>query len=78
MRKHLYFTEDFHMMTDAERRLMTDLELLYDDWAREWLCRVRDNTQPTREDERRHLMGLKKVISDHWGIDMRTGEGYLK
>ena len=66
------------MMTDAERRLMVDLELLYDKWSREWANRVRNNTQPTREDQRMQLLEFKKIIADHWGIDPVTGEGYLK
>ena len=65
-------------MTDAERRLMLDLELLYDKWSREWGERVRNDTQPTREDERVHLLELKKIITDHVGVDLTTGEGYLK
>ena len=66
------------MMTDAERRLMLDLELLYDKWSREWAYRVRNDMQPTREDERVHLMELKKIITDHVGVDLTKGEGYLK
>lgn len=66
------------MMTDAEKRLMIDLELLYDKWTREWAERVRNNTQPTREDERVHLQELKKVITDHVGVDIVNMEGYLK
>ena len=57
---------------------MVDLELLYDKWSREWGERVRKNTQPTREDERMHLVEFKKVITDHFGIDTETMEGYLK
>lgn len=66
------------MMTDPERRLMLDLELLYWDWLREWGKRVRNDTQPTREDERQYILKLKKIILDHTGVDMTTGEGYLK
>lgn len=66
------------MMTDAERRLMLDLELLYDKWSREWAERVRNNTQPTRETERMHLLELKKLIIDHVGVDVVNMEGYLK
>lgn len=66
------------MMTDAEKRLMIDLELLYDKWTREWAERVRNDTQPTREDERVHLQELKKVITDHVGVDIVNMEGYLK
>lgn len=66
------------MMTDAEKRLMIDLELLYDKWTREWAERVRNDTQPTREDERVHLQELKKVITDHVGVDIENMEGYLK
>lgn len=65
-------------MTDAEKRLMIDLELLYDKWVREWIERVRDDTQPTREDERVHLQEFKKIITDHVGIDIINMEGYLK
>ena len=66
------------MMSDAEKQLMIDLELLYDKWTREWAARVSNDTQPTREDERVHLQELKKVITDHWGIDVAGLEGYLK
>lgn len=66
------------MMTDSERRLMTDLELLHDKWSREWAAHVRNDTQPTREDERVHLVELKKVITDHVGVDLEKLEGYLK
>ena len=66
------------MMTDAEKRLMLDLELLYDKWTREWAERVSNGTQPTREDERRHLQEFKKVIVDHVEVNMETMEGYLK
>lgn len=66
------------MMTDAEKRLMIDLELLYDKWTREWAERVREGTQPTREDERVHLQELRKVIVDHVGVDIASMEGYLK
>lgn len=66
------------MMTDAEKRLMLDLELLYDKWVREWAARVRNNTQLSREDERLRLQEFKKVITDHWGVDIETLEGYLK
>ena len=66
------------MMTDAEKRLMVDLELMYDKWSREWADRVRNDTQPTREDERIHLLEFKKIITDHFGIDSSTMEGYLK
>lgn len=65
-------------MTDAERRLVLDLELLYDKWSREWANRVHTNTQPTREDERMHLLELKKIINDHVGFDIVKLEGYLK
>ena len=53
------------MMSDAERHLIINIELLYDKWAREWAERVRNNTQPTREDERVHILELKKIITDH-------------
>lgn len=66
------------MMTDAERSLMTDLELLYDKWSREWCAHVCDDTQPTRNDERNHLLELKKLITDHVGVDLMSLEGYLK
>lgn len=66
------------MMTDAEKRLMIDLELLYDKWTREWAERVRNDTQPTREDERVHLQELRKIITDHVGVDIASMEGYLK
>ena len=66
------------MMTDAEKRLMIDLELLYDKWAREWTRRVIDNTQPTREDEQTHLKEFKKVFTDHFKVDISTMEGYLE
>lgn len=66
------------MMTEAEKRLMIDLELLHDKWTREWAGRVKNDTQPTREDERRHLIEFKKVITDHFKIDIRNMEGYLK
>lgn len=66
------------MMTDAEKRLMIDLELLYDKWTREWAECVRNGTQPTREDERVHLQELKKVITDHFGFDVVNMEVYLK
>ena len=66
------------MMTDAEKRLMIDLELLYDKWCREWAERVQNDTQPNREDERGHLQELKKIITDHVGFDYVNCEGYLK
>ena len=66
------------MMTDAEKRLMIDLELLYDKWTREWAERVYNDTQPTREDERMHLVEFRKIITDHVGVDIITMEGYLK
>lgn len=66
------------MMTEPERRLMLDLELLYTDLLFEFGRHVREDTQPTREDERRHMLKLKKIILDHTGVDMATGEGYLK
>lgn len=66
------------MMTDAERRLMTDLELLHDKWAREWARHALNGTQPTLEEERVHLHEFKKVIVDHWGFDSVNIEGYLK
>lgn len=53
------------MITDAEKRLILNLELLYDKWSREWAERVKDDTQPTRDDERAHLLELKKLITDH-------------
>ena len=66
------------MMTDAERRLLVDLELLYSKWSGEWAMHVRSNTQPTREDERVHLQELKKIITNHTGVDLVKLEGYLK
>jgi hypothetical protein len=66
------------MMTDAERRLLLDLELMYDEWLREWGERVRNDTQPTREDERVYLLKLKKIMTDHIGVDVVNLEGYLK
>ena len=66
------------MMTDAEKRLMIDLELLYDKWTREWVNRVRNDVQPTLEDERIHLDEFRKIIADHFRIDFATMEGYLK
>ena len=66
------------MMTDAERRLMLDLELLYDKWSREWGDRVRNDTQPTREDERLHLLEFKRIITGHIGVDLITMDGCLK
>lgn len=66
------------MMTDAEKRLMIDLELLYDKWTREWADRVRNDMQPTREDERVHLQEFKKVITDHVEVDVVNLEGQLK
>ena len=66
------------MMTDAEKRLMIDLELLYDKWSREWATHVRNDTQPTREDQRKQLQEFKKVIVSHVGVDVTTFEGYLK
>lgn len=66
------------MMSDAERRLVLDFELLYDKWTREWAGHVRNDTQPTREDERRHLMEFKKIFTDHVGVDIVNMEGYLK
>ena len=65
-------------MTDAEKRLMTDLELLYDKWSREWGEHVRNDVQPTREDERVHLQEFKKIITNHVGVDVVSMEGYLK
>ena len=65
-------------MTDAEKQLMIDLELLYDKWLREWADRVHNDTQPTREDERAHLAEFKKIITDHVGINIATMEGCLK
>lgn len=55
-------------MTDAERRLMLALELLYDKWSREWGDRVRNDTQPTRDDELMHLLELKSIILEHLGV----------
>lgn len=66
------------MMTDAEKRLLIDLELLYDKWTLEWAERVRNDIQPTREDERIHLQEFKKIITDHFGIDVNSMKGYLK
>ena len=66
------------MMTEPERRLMLDLELFHDELIREWYRRACNDTQPTREDERRHILKLKKIILDHTGVDLATGEGYLK
>ena len=66
------------MMTEAEKWLMIDLELLYDKWTLEWAERVRTDTQPTREDERRHLVEFKKVITNHFKVDIRNMEGYLE
>lgn len=65
-------------MTDAEKRLIIDLELLYDKWTREWVDHVRNGTQPTREDERVHLQEFRKLIVDHVGVDIEKSEGYLK
>lgn len=65
-------------MTDAEKRLVIDLELLYDKWTNEWAAHVRNNTQPTREDERVHIQELKELITNHVGIDTVNWEGYLK
>ena len=65
------------MMTDAEKRLIIDLELLYDKWSREWLERIHNDTQLSREDERVRLLELKKIITDHSGINANM-EGYLK
>ena len=66
------------MMTDAEKRLMTDLELLYNKWSREWVEHVSNDAHPTIEDERVHLLELKKIITDHWRFDPVRIEGYLK
>lgn len=66
------------MMTDAERRLTLDLELLYDRWSREWVEHVRNDTQLTREEERRHLLEFRKIFTDHVGVDIVNMEGYLK
>lgn len=66
------------MMTDAEKRLIIDLELLYDKWSREWSKRLHNDTQPTLEDERVHLLELRKIFTDHVGVDIITLEGYLK
>ena len=66
------------MMTDAEKQLMTDLELLYDKWSHEWSMRVRNDTQPTRDDEREHILELKTIITNHVGVDLVNLEGYLK
>lgn len=64
------------MITDAEKRLIVNLELLYDKWSREWAERVRNNTQPTREDERVHLLELKKIITDH--VEVYYMDEFLK
>ena len=66
------------MMTDAEKRLMINLELLYDKWLREWAEHVRNDTQPTRDDEREHILELKTIITNHVGVDLVNLEGYLK
>lgn len=66
------------MMTDAEKRLMIDLELFYDKWLREWATRVCNDMQPTREDERAHLQEFKKIIIDHVEVDPTSMGGYLK
>lgn len=50
------------MMTETEKRLRIDLELLYNKWMHELASHVRNNTQPTRDDERAHLLELKKII----------------
>lgn len=54
------------MMTESERQLLLDLELLDARWTNEWAEHVKHDTQPTREDERRHLLELKKIITDRW------------
>lgn len=66
------------MMTDAERRLILDLELLHNKWSLEWLAHVRNDTQPTREDMKVCLQELKKIITSHVGVDIVNLEGYLK
>ena len=53
------------MRIDPERRLMVDLELLYNSWTQELGMKIRNDIQPTREDERRHLQELKRLIVDH-------------
>lgn len=58
-------------MDDAKRRLVTDLELCYDRWSREWAMWVRNDTQPTRDDVRSLLLELKEIIMDHSEKDMR-------
>ena len=66
------------MMSEAEKKWMLDLELLYDKWSREWMAHVHNNTHPTRENERVHLAELKKIITNHVGVDIVSFEGYLK
>lgn len=65
-------------MTDAEKRLVVDLELLYDKWTREWVSHIRCDTHPTRETERIHLQEFKKFITEHVSVDIVTMDGYLK
>lgn len=50
------------MMTETEKQLMIELELLYNKWMHELASHVRNGTQPTRDDERAHLLDLKKII----------------
>ena len=50
------------MMTETEKRLRIDLELLYNKWMHELANHVRNDIQPTRDDERAHLLELKKII----------------
>ena len=53
------------MRINPERRLMLDLELLHASWGHEYVMNIRNNVQPTREDEHRHLQELRKIIVDH-------------
>ena len=50
---------------DKHTKLMLDLELLYDKWAREWGDMVRGDTEPTRETIRMHLLELRGVMVDN-------------
>ena len=76
--ENIYIYGGDYMITDAERRLVLDLELLHDKWTREWAEHVKDDTHPTREDERRHLLELRRVIIGHLEVDIKNLEMHLK
>ena len=61
---------------DKHTKLMRDLELLYNDWAREWGTMVREDTQPTRETIQTHLQELRKVM--RYNIDYSKVDDLIK